>query len=194
MPAVNGKKKYSSVCSSEILSLGTKCWKLLLIIFWNFIIMKLPTDMKTRSIKPRSFVLLTGQFWPQVDLKSDQILHYLWDILFPLIEKKILLFYLWGLKTKYLKWDLSYWWALNTWQLWLGFPGGSDGEESACNAGDLGLIPLLGRSPGEGNGYPLQYSCHKSHRQKSLMSYSPWGHKELDINAWLTHTCSTYDY
>ena len=38
------------------------------------------------------------------------------------------------------------------------FPGGSGGEESACNEGDLGLIPGLGRSPGEGNGYPLQYS------------------------------------
>ena len=37
-------------------------------------------------------------------------------------------------------------------------PGGSAGEESACNAGDLGLIPGLGRSPGEGKGYPLQYS------------------------------------
>ena len=40
-----------------------------------------------------------------------------------------------------------------------GFPGGSDGEESACSAGDPGLIPGLGRSPGEGNGNPLQYSC-----------------------------------
>ena len=40
-----------------------------------------------------------------------------------------------------------------------GFPGGSDGTESACNAGDLGSIPGLGRSTGEGNGYPLQYSC-----------------------------------
>ena len=39
------------------------------------------------------------------------------------------------------------------------FPGGSDGIESACNAGDSGLIPRLGRSPGEGNGNPLQYSC-----------------------------------
>ena len=39
------------------------------------------------------------------------------------------------------------------------FPGGSDGKESACNAGDLGLIPGSGRSPGEGNGNPLQYSC-----------------------------------
>jgi len=40
----------------------------------------------------------------------------------------------------------------------LGFPGGSVGKESACNVGDLGLIPELGTSPGEGNGYPLQYS------------------------------------
>ena len=39
-----------------------------------------------------------------------------------------------------------------------GFPGGSAGKESACNVGDLGLIPGLGRSLGEGNGYPLQYS------------------------------------
>ena len=44
------------------------------------------------------------------------------------------------------------------WVWTLGFPGGSDGQESACNAGDLGLIPGLGRSPGEGNGHPLQYS------------------------------------
>ena len=40
-----------------------------------------------------------------------------------------------------------------------GFPGGSDGKASACNMGDPGLIPGLGRSPGEGNGNPLQYSC-----------------------------------
>ena len=39
------------------------------------------------------------------------------------------------------------------------FPGGSDGKESACNAGDPGSIPGSGRSPGEVNGYPLQYSC-----------------------------------
>ena len=40
----------------------------------------------------------------------------------------------------------------------LGFPGGSVSKESACNTGDLGSIPRLGRSPGEGNGYPCQYS------------------------------------
>ena len=43
--------------------------------------------------------------------------------------------------------------------LLMGFLGGSDGEESACNAGDPGLIPGLGRSSGKGNGNPVQYSC-----------------------------------
>ena len=43
--------------------------------------------------------------------------------------------------------------------VFLGFPGGSDGEESACNAGDLGSIPGLGRSPSKRIAYPLQYSC-----------------------------------
>ena len=42
---------------------------------------------------------------------------------------------------------------------WVGFPGGSEGKESACNPGDLGSIPGSGRSPGEGNGNPHQYSC-----------------------------------
>ena len=44
----------------------------------------------------------------------------------------------------------------------MGFPHSSVGKESACNAGDLGLIPGLGRSPGEGNGNPLQCSCLKN--------------------------------
>ena len=42
---------------------------------------------------------------------------------------------------------------------WLGFPGGSDGKESTHSTGDLGSIPGLGRSPGGGHGYQLQYSC-----------------------------------
>ena len=44
-------------------------------------------------------------------------------------------------------------------RLYLDFPGGLDGKVSACNAGDLGLIPGSGRPPGGGNGNPLQYSC-----------------------------------
>ena len=52
---------------------------------------------------------------------------------------------------------------------------------SACNAGDLGSIPGLGRSPGGGHGNPLQYSCLENpHGQGSLESYSPWGCKELN--------------
>ena len=43
----------------------------------------------------------------------------------------------------------------------MGVPGSSNGKESACNAGDLDSITGLGRTPGEGNGYPLQYSCLK---------------------------------
>ena len=51
----------------------------------------------------------------------------------------------------------------------VGFPGGSDGKQSICNAGDLGSIPGLGRSPEEGHGNPLQYSCLENpHGQKSL--------------------------
>ena len=61
------------------------------------------------------------------------------------------------------------------------FPGGSDGKASAYNAGDPGSIPGLGRSPGEGNGNPLQlFLPGKSHRQRSLVGYSPLSRKELD--------------
>ena len=48
----------------------------------------------------------------------------------------------------------------------MGFPAGSDGEESACNAGDLGSIPGSERSSGEGNGNPLQYSCLENPRDR----------------------------
>ena len=56
------------------------------------------------------------------------------------------------------------------------FPCGSASKESACNAGDLDSIPWLGRCPGEGNGYPLQYSWPR----ESHGLYSPWGCKESD--------------
>ena len=64
----------------------------------------------------------------------------------------------------------------------LGFPGGSDGKESASNAGDPGLIPGLGRSPGGGTDSPLQYSCLENPiGQRGLMVYSPCGHKKSDM-------------
>ena len=56
----------------------------------------------------------------------------------------------------------------------------TDGKVSARNAGDLGLIPGSGRSPGEGNGNPLQYSCLENSTDRSLIGYSPWGRKESD--------------
>ena len=55
-------------------------------------------------------------------------------------------------------------------------------KKSAYSAGDPDSIPGSGRSPGEGNGNPLQYSClGKPHGQRSLVGYSPWGHKESDM-------------
>ena len=71
-------------------------------------------------------------------------------------------------------------WILNIyiliWRANLGLPfGGSDGKESACNVGDLGSTPGLGRSPGGRHGNPNQYSCLENlHGQSSLSGYSPW--------------------
>ena len=62
-----------------------------------------------------------------------------------------------------------------------GCPGNAVGKESACNAEDSGSILGWGRSPGEGNGNPLQYSCLENPmEQRSLVGYSAWGHKESD--------------
>ena len=71
---------------------------------------------------------------------------------------------------------------------WIGgFLGGSDGKKSACSVGDLELIPGLGRSPGGGHGNTLQYFCLENpHRKRSLVGYSPWGHKELDTTEQLS--------
>ena len=71
-------------------------------------------------------------------------------------------------------------WSL-VWEL-RGFPGGSDCKGSACNVGNLGSISGLGRSPGEGNCYPCQYSyLGELHGQRSEAGYSPWGHTESDM-------------
>ena len=67
--------------------------------------------------------------------------------------------------------------SMSFWHAW-DFPCISVGKEFAWNAGYLGSIPGLGRSPGEGNDNPLQYSCLKNPTgQQSLAGYSPWGHK-----------------
>ena len=76
-----------------------------------------------------------------------------------------------------------------------GFPGDSDRKESACHAGDLGLIPGLERSPEEGNANPLQYSClDNPHGQRSLVGYSSWGCKESDTTERLSTTVFNYAY
>ena len=69
-----------------------------------------------------------------------------------------------------------------------GAPGASDGKESACNAGDPGSIPGLGRSSGEGNGNPLQYSCLKNSMDRGAWwAIIPWGLNELDVPE---HSCT----
>ena len=58
----------------------------------------------------------------------------------------------------------------------LGFPGSSVGKESACNVGDLGSVPGMGRSPGGGHGNPLQYLCLENpHGQRNLAGYTVHG-------------------
>ena len=72
-----------------------------------------------------------------------------------------------------------------------GFPGGSDGKESTCNEGDMGLIPRLGRSPGGGHGNPFQDSCLENpHGQRSLAGYNPGYYKDLDTT--VTKHCSAW--
>ena len=67
----------------------------------------------------------------------------------------------------------------------MGFPDSSAGKESTYNAGDLGLIPGLRRFPGEGKGYPLQYSGLEN---SMGILYSPWDHKESDTTELLLVT------
>ena len=70
----------------------------------------------------------------------------------------------------------------------MGFPGGIDSKKSFCNAGDLGLISGSGRSFGEGNGYPLQYSCLENSMDRRAYQASPWGCKLVDTTEqiWLS--------
>ena len=74
----------------------------------------------------------------------------------------------------------------------MGFPGGTSGKEPSCQCRrhrDTGSIPGSGRSPGEGNGNPLQYSCLENpHGQRSLEGYCLWGHKESDTTEATEHT------
>ena len=72
-------------------------------------------------------------------------------------------------------------------------PGGSDSKESSCNAGDPGLIPGSGRSPGEGNGTSLQYSCLENSRTEEPGGLQSIDNKEPDTTEQLTLT-HTHNY
>ena len=68
-----------------------------------------------------------------------------------------------------------------------GFPGSSDSKESACNAGDLGLIPRVGKIPWRRERLPTPvFWPGEFHGQRSLVGYSPWGCKESDTTEWLS--------
>ena len=76
---------------------------------------------------------------------------------------------------------------------WWDFPGDSDGKESACNVGDLGSLCGSGGSPGRRAWQPTPYSCLENpHGQRSLVGYSPWGHKELDMTERLSTKKHTF--
>ena len=70
--------------------------------------------------------------------------------------------------------------------MFLSFPGGSDGKESACNEGDPGSIPGLGRSAGGGNSSPLQYSCLGSHMDRGAWRATVYGVTKSDMTEQLT--------
>ena len=71
-----------------------------------------------------------------------------------------------------------------------GFPGGSDGKDSPCNAGDTGSIPGLGRSPGEGNGYPLHCYCLENSMDRGVWGATVHEVKEWNITEQLTLSLS----
>ena len=79
--------------------------------------------------------------------------------------------------------------TIDTTAINMGFPDSPDSKESACNAGDLGSIPGLERSPGGGHGNPLQYFCLENlHAQRSLAGYSH-GVTELDTTSAAAAVC-----
>ena len=72
----------------------------------------------------------------------------------------------------------------------IGFPGGSEVKASACNVGDLGSIPGLGRSPGEGNGNPLQYSCLENPMDRGAW----WATRVAKSQTWLSDFTFTFPH
>ena len=122
----------------------------------------IPTTHCSQSLKSHRLVVLSvhmgtlrprgveGLVWVHsIRISHAPILPFLCGVLFP--------YPLWGWSHPH---PLQEWYIICRTQCKIrGFPGGSDGKESACNAGDAGLIPGSGRSPGGGHGYLLQCSC-----------------------------------
>ena len=78
--------------------------------------------------------------------------------------------------------------------VYMGFPSGSDGKESACSAGDPGLIPELGRSSGEGNGNPLQHSCLENPMDRGVWRATVHRVAESDTTEAIEHSTHTLLY
>ena len=92
-------------------------------------------------------------------------------------------------------WEITckHWSVYITWHIIKVFPGGSDYKESACNAGDLGLIPGWGRYPGEGNGYLCQYSCLEKSMDRGAGGLQSMGSQRVGYN-WVTNTFTFFHF
>ena len=132
------------------------------------------------------WVLSKILFWTKTQSKS-------WNTVFSVETKKGKL-----LKTVLIFYFICYLWNILFQKilsiLWqykieiMSLPISSDGNASACNAGDLGLIPGSGWSPGEGNGNPLQYSCLENSRNRGAWKATVHEVAELDTSEWITYT------
>ena len=131
-------------------------------------------------LEPRKIKFVTvsafSPFIYQEVLRPDAMILVLWILRFKLTFHSPHSFSSRGflVPRHFLPWE---WYHLHIW----GFPGGSAGKESACNAGDLGSIPGLQRSPGEGMTTHSSILAWRIHGQRILAGCSPGGHKELDV-------------
>ena len=129
-----------------------------------FIVLYGNSEPDKASNKHLLIIVVIQQLWPSLVAQMVKNLPAMWEIPFDSWVGKI-------------SWRRD---RLQT-PVFMGFPGGSDSKESACNARDLDSIPGLGRSPRGGWGNPLQYSHLESpHGQRNLVGCSAQGHKESD--------------